>query len=133
MRKWLMGGVAAGIVAVTIAALASAASSVTIPAFKPADQVKSAGADWIVSAGNLQAQRHSSLTQITPANVGSLKLAFSFDLDGSGYEPRPQIGQEVLSPAYKGVLYSMDEYGRVYATDGSNGNRLWYYEPNNAN
>jgi len=85
MRKWLMGGVAAGIVAVTIAALASAASSVTIPAFKPADQVKSAGADWIVSAGNLQAQRHSSLTQITPANVGSLKLAFSFDLDGSGY------------------------------------------------
>src|SRR5205085_245607 len=109
MRKWLLGGLATGVVAVTIAALASAASFVTIPAFSPADQLKSAGADWIVSAGNLQAQRHSSLTQITPANVGGLKLAFKFDLDGTGYEPRPLIGQESLSPEYRGVLYSMDE------------------------
>jgi glucose dehydrogenase len=132
MRKILLVAVAAGVAAATILALASAATSVTIPAFTPADEMK-AGTDWIMPQGNLQAQRHSSLTQITPANVGSLKLAFSFALDGTGYEPQPLFGTESGSVEYKGVLYAMDAVGRVYATDATNGNRLWYFEPNNAN
>jgi glucose dehydrogenase len=133
MRKALSVLIAAGAVAGTILALASAASSVTIPAFTPADQVKAPAADWIMPQGNLQAQRHSSLKQFTPANVGSLKLALSFPLDGTGYEPSPLFGTESGSVEYKGVLYMMDAVGRVYAHDAATGNRLWYFEPNNAN
>jgi glucose dehydrogenase len=125
--------VAVGVVAGSAVALSSGSSSVAIPAFNPAAQAKLPANDWFVSAGNLAAQRHSALTQITPANVSGLKPAFSFVLDGSGYEPRPLIGQESLSVEYSGVLYSMDSYGRVYATDATNGHRLWLFEPNNAN
>ena len=133
MRRFLLVAVAAGAVAATTLALASAATSVSIPAFSAADQVKPAGEDWIMPQGNLQAQRHSSLTQITPANVSKLQLAFSFALDGTGYEPSPLFGTESGSVEYQGVLYAIDEVGRVYAHDATNGNRLWYFEPNNAN
>src|SRR5581483_8301921 len=34
---------------------------------------------------------------------------------------------------YKGVIYAMDPVGRVYANDAATGNKLWYFEPNNAN
>jgi alcohol dehydrogenase (cytochrome c) len=128
-----------GIAAVSIVSLAAAASnhatgsSGTIPAFTPSQQSALPGADWISPQGNLQAQRHSSLTNITPANVSGLKLAFSFVLNGPGYEPRPQIGQEAATIEYGGVLYNMDEYGRVYATNATTGSRLWVFEPGSAN
>src|SRR5690242_17247130 len=132
MRRLLLAG-AAVVVAATLVGLASGSSSVSFPPnFTPAQQSQLPGADWFVSAGNLQAQRHSSLTQITPANVSGLKLAFSYPLDGSGYEPLPLIGQESTVMEYGGVLYAMDERGRVYANDATNGNRLWLFEPNNA-
>ena len=133
LRRLWLGFAAVGVVAASAVGLSSAAPSIAIPAFSPAAQALPAGRDWFVSAGNLGAQRHSALTQITPANVSGLKPAFSFDLGTQSYEPRPQIGQESLTEEYQGVLYAMDEYGRVYAADATNGNRLWVFEPNNAN
>ena len=63
MRKFGLAAVAAAVLAASVLALAMASTSVSIPAFTPADETASAGADWIMPQGNLQAQRHSSLTQ----------------------------------------------------------------------
>src|SRR5262249_7061228 len=49
------------------------------------------------------------------------------------YEPLPLAGQESTVVEYGGVLYAMDERGRVYANDATNGNKIWFFEPNNAN
>ncbi len=133
MRRFVLVAVAAGAVAATVLALASAATSVSIPAWTPDQETALPGADWIMPQGNLQAQRHSSLTQINPGNVAQLKLAFSYPLDGTGYEPQPLFGTEQCCVEYKGVIYAMDPVGRVYANDAATGNKLWYFEPNNAN
>src|SRR5438128_10800368 len=46
-----------------------------------ADQLAApAGDDWISNMGNLAGWRYSSLTQITPANVATLKLAWKINL-----------------------------------------------------
>src|SRR5205807_829515 len=46
-----------------------------------ADQLAApAGDDWISNMGNLSGWRYSSLTQVTPANVANLKLAWKINL-----------------------------------------------------
>jgi alcohol dehydrogenase (cytochrome c) len=39
------------------------------------------------------------------------------------------LGTNSAPLEYQGILYSFDEYGRVYANDATNGNLLWLYEP----
>ena len=57
----------------------------SIPAFSKADLTKPPGNDWYVFPGNLAAQRHSTLTQLTPANVGQLRVAWTFNTGDSAH------------------------------------------------
>src|SRR4051812_26147717 len=60
------------------------------PAFTDEQLNAPAGDDWIVQAGNLQGQRHSTLTDITPANVAGMKQAFHVKLNA------PNVGDPLL-------------------------------------
>jgi PQQ-dependent dehydrogenase (methanol/ethanol family) len=136
MRKFTRFNV--GLAAVVVAAAAIAAAAVggtsrsqAIPAFSASQLNALPGNDWITPAGNLGGMRHSSLSQITPANVGSLTLAFHTKLTAPQVgDPVPEHGGEASHIEYGGTLYSEDLFGRVYANDATTGKMLWYYEPN---
>jgi quinohemoprotein ethanol dehydrogenase len=137
LRRFLVTGLfVAAVLAMAVGASANRSSSsavaVKIPAFSTAELQKQPAADWVTNLGNLQGTNHSSLTQITPANVANLKVAMSSDLSApnvSGAEPPQLGGSSSFALAYKGVLFTEDAFNRVYATDASTGKNLWVYNP----
>jgi len=109
----------------------SSSSKVAIPSFTAAELNALPGANWIVAAGNLGAQRHSSLTQINTSNVAGMQLAWQAPIKAPNPgDPFIAHGGESSQIAWNGNLYTEDQYGRVFANDGATGHQLWYYEPN---
>jgi quinohemoprotein ethanol dehydrogenase len=115
---------------------APAKSTITpAPAFT-ADQLNApAGDNWLSNMGNLQGQRYSSLTQVTPANVSTLKEAWHIHLGadiGQRYctTQNASCGSlEANAAVYAGTYYIQDPKSDVYALDGATGKTLWYYKP----
>jgi len=107
-------------------------SKVTVPAFSTAQLMKDPSGDYVSPLGNLYGTAHAALTQITPANVSNLKVAWHSELTApnvSGALP-PQLGGSGAMPlAYNGVLFTEDSYNRVYATDAATGKNQWVYDP----
>ena len=81
-----------------------------------------AGSDWVNPGGDPGKTHHSSLTQITPDNVGTLGLAWAADLG-------TMRGQEATPTVVDGVLYTSGVAGRAYAFDAATGKPLWAFEP----
>src|SRR5581483_6861421 len=103
---------------------AAAAASATAP---PVDATRLGGAgkdgdNWLSHGRTYDEQRFSPLTQITAANVKSLALAWSLDLDTNR-------GQEATPLAIDGVLYSTSAWSKVQAIDAVTGKLLWQYDP----
>jgi len=121
------------ILAMTVAGGAAArraAPTVSIPAFGVDELSADPGANWITHNGNLAGTNHSSLTQITPANVAQLKVATQATLAAPLIaNPANETSASSSQPiAYNGVLYNEDTRDRVYATDAATGHLLWYYD-----
>jgi alcohol dehydrogenase (cytochrome c)/quinohemoprotein ethanol dehydrogenase len=97
------------------------------PAFSAGQEQTSAGDDWLTAGGGLNDSRHSTLTQVTSANVSGLKLAWT----GTFGLPKAAaaVPQEGAALAYKGTLYIPDGLSAVMALDGATGQTLWYYSP----
>ena len=74
--------------------------------------------DWLTYNGNYSANRYSPLTQISTANVSSLKLKWVF--------PIAYFGLEVTPLAADGVLYVTGP-NQVFALDALTGEALWHY------
>ncbi len=55
--------------------------------------------NWLTYSGNLNSQRHSALTQITPANAGDLTLKWVF-------QARTLDKEEVTPLVVDGVMYA---------------------------
>jgi PQQ-dependent dehydrogenase (methanol/ethanol family) len=135
-RVAAIGVAVTAVLSIAVAASANRSSptsaAVVIPAFSTAELLKDPGADYVTNLGNLQGTNHSSLTEITPANVTNLKVAWHMELTApnvSGATP-PQLGGSSAMPlAYKGVLFTEDAFNRVYATDAATGKNLWVYDP----
>jgi quinohemoprotein ethanol dehydrogenase len=127
-----ISAVLAGAVVASAHRTASTSASVTIPAFSTAELMKDPSADFVTNLGNLYGTVHSSLADITPANVSNLKVAWHSELTApntSGALP-PQLGGSGAMPlAYNGVLFTEDSLNRVYATDAATGKNLWVYDP----
>ena len=72
-----------------------------------------AGPDWPHYGGGPEQTRYSTLTQITPANVGSLKVAWTYDTQdafkGSEMQCQPVVAH--------GVLYATSPKLRVFALE----------------
>ena len=74
--------------------------------------------DWLMIRRNYQAWSHSPLTEITPANVGRLKIAWVWAMnEGGASEPTPIV--------HNGILYLYNTGNLVQALDARTGDLLW--------
>ncbi len=81
------------------------------------------GTGWLTNGMDWAEQRYSTMTQITPANVGKLALAWSYELGPGG-------GSQQATPLYSnGVLYTVTNWSVVAAVDAKTGKELWHYDP----
>ncbi|HTR01515.1 MAG TPA: acido-empty-quinoprotein group A [Candidatus Acidoferrum sp.] len=74
---------------------------------------------WPTYHGDYSGQRHSELTQITPANVNQLGLAWAFQTN----EAQQIKGSPLL---YDGILY-VTTVDNLWAVDARTGRQLWRY------
>jgi quinohemoprotein ethanol dehydrogenase len=124
--------VALAVVSSTGANSAKTAAIIPAPPFTPGqEQSEAAGNDWITVGGGLNDNRHSTLTQITAANVANLHLAWTgtFNMPAK----TATIPEEGAALAYKGTLFIPNGLNAVMAVDGMTGKTLWSYNPVNDN
>ena len=80
-------------------------------------------ARWVTYSGDYTGQRHSPLTQITPANAHRLAAQWTFQTGtmtrGRGFEATPL--------AWDGVLYVTGSNNFAWALDGRTGRPFWQY------
>jgi quinoprotein glucose dehydrogenase len=85
-----------------------------------------AQADWPHYGGRPDLTRYSPLTQITPANVRTLKVAWTDDthdaFKGSEMQCQPVVAH--------GVLYATSPKLRVFALNAATGAEIWSLDPN---
>jgi glucose dehydrogenase len=133
-RRLLFAIVAAGVVAGATLTLASAATSPGSEAagnWQPAGTVP-CGTDWPNPACDLAGSRHSPLTQITPANVNGLKVAWQQSYNGPSWNGNTESQPIVVSGAHKnlpldsGTMF-LDIQGGLLALDPQNGKILWRF------
>jgi alcohol dehydrogenase (cytochrome c) len=75
-------------------------------------------ADWLVVRGNYQSWNHSSLSQITPRNVGDLRLAWVWSMnEGYANQPQPLV--------HNGIMYLFNTDNIVQALDARTGDLIW--------
>jgi quinoprotein glucose dehydrogenase len=82
--------------------------------------------DWPNIGRDPGGARYSPLTQITPANVNNLKVAWKHDLKPAGSELRDTASQ-TTPLVVDGVLYLANPYGKIQALDGATGKEIWSY------
>lgn len=101
-----------------------------VASFASQPQGDVAGTDWTAYGGTNWGDRFSALAQITPANVGKLKLAWQFrtgDMRGphdpveTTYEDTPlKIGD---------TLYACSPHQILFALDAATGKLKWKFDP----
>ena len=84
-------------------------------------------ADWPVYHGNDDHTHYSTLSQISPANVKQLKVAWTFDTKDAFAGSEMQANPIVID----GVLYATTPKMQVIALDAATGSQLWRFDPQN--
>lgn len=82
--------------------------------------------DWSTYGGSLASQRYSASSQITPANVKELKLAWEFR---TGDIPDARWGTENTPLKVGNTVYTCTAHNMVYALDAATGKEKWHYDP----
>ena len=83
--------------------------------------------EWPVNGRTFNETQFSPLTQITPANVKNLGLAWEFD--DFVVRGRTHRGNEASPVMSDGVLYFSGPWSVVYAVDAVTGRLRWKYDP----
>ncbi len=80
--------------------------------------------NWLTYSGNYNGQRHSPLTQITPANARDLSLKWV-------YQARSVEKHEVTPLVVDGIMFTVQGPNDVIALDAATGKTIWqhYYRP----
>ena len=110
-------------IAATIAFLLFAGAAMGANAQVTAERLANAAkepANWLSYSGELSGQRYSSLDQITPANIGSLKLKWV-------YQAAQQGGWQTSPLVVDGVMYITQRPNDVAALDAKTGRVFWIY------
>jgi alcohol dehydrogenase (cytochrome c) len=77
--------------------------------------------DWLMARRTYQAWSHSPLTEITPANVGTLRLAWAWNMnEGGSNQPMPLV--------HDGIVYLTNTMNEVQALDGATGDLIWAHQ-----
>ena len=84
------------------------------------------GDNWPNYGNDRGAQRYSPLTQITPANVTSLKVAWTYHMKPAD---ATRVATTQTTPlVVDGVMYLGSPYGNIVALDPVSGKELWSYK-----
>jgi len=116
-RAWRRGTAAAGVL------LCASAPQPPVRAPTPA-----AGAEWPVASADNGGSRYSPLTQITAANVGGLRRAWSLDLGSARLPPGTRSQFEATPIKIGDTLYLCTPDQKVYAVDAETGARRWTFD-----
>jgi len=84
--------------------------------------------DWPSYGYNEGGGRFSPLGQITPENVGKLKLVWEFHMNPKPGETTRLPANNATPLVIDGKMYLGTPYGRIEALDASTGKRLWAYQ-----
>lgn len=86
--------------------------------------------DWPTYGHDPGGQRFSPLTQITPTNVASLRVAWTYHMRPAGtMEGDGRFASSEVTPlVVGGLLYVTTPYHRVLALDPDTGSEIWAYE-----
>ena len=115
-----------GLVVIGAAALVAAVAAQDVPpplvsAQELLEGLKADGSRWLMFGGNYTNQRHSPLTQITPANVSRLAPQWVFQTDTAGrFETTPLVRDN--------VLYVTGPLNMAWAVDARTGREIWRYK-----
>jgi alcohol dehydrogenase (cytochrome c) len=77
--------------------------------------------EWLTYSGSYNGWRHTSLAEITPANVARLRVRWvrQFDIADQNIEATPLV--------VDGVIFTVPDAGHVLALDARSGDKLWEY------
>jgi quinoprotein glucose dehydrogenase len=90
--------------------------------------VTPAATDWPAYGKDAGGARFSPLTEITPANVDKLQLAWRYHMNPVPAQKPDRVPYSTTTPIeVNGVLYLGTPYGRVVALDSSTGQQKWAY------
>lgn len=84
--------------------------------------------DWPNYGRDPGGARFSPLTQITPANVGRLRVAWTYHMNPLPGTPGPVRGNETTPLVVDGRMYVGTPYGRLVALDATTGKQIWAYQ-----
>ncbi len=79
-------------------------------------------ARWLTYSGDYTGQRHSPLTQVTPANVGQLSAQWTFQTGISGHK------FEATPIVIDGVMYVTGPLNAAWAIDARTGRQIWRHQ-----
>ena len=81
--------------------------------------------NWLIYGGDYSSNRHSGLTQLTPANVKNLNLTWAYQAPAAGsWQPTPLV--------VDGIMYLTQRPNEVLALDAVTGRVFWMYRYQNA-
>jgi len=131
----LWGGVAAGVVVLAVGLSSNyheidGTIDTTASAAAPQESGGQPDEDWRDYGRTQSGQRYSPLTQITPANVKGLKVAWTFrtgDLPGKGDPVETTF--EVTPIKVRDTLYLCSQHQRLFALDAKTGKLRWSFDP----
>ncbi|MEZ5418118.1 MAG: PQQ-binding-like beta-propeller repeat protein [Vicinamibacterales bacterium] len=92
-----------------------------VPRFTPVtdDMLRTPPAgDWLMARRNYQAWSYSPLDQVTTANVGSLRLAWVWNMNEGG-------SNQQMPLVHDGIVYLTNTMNEVQAIDGATGELIW--------
>jgi quinoprotein glucose dehydrogenase len=98
-----------------------------IPLLLVSTAAVAADADWPAYLGDKASTHFSTLTQITPDNVATLKPAWTYQSGGADSQNRSQIQCNPL--VVDGVLYGTSPDFRLFAINAATGEKKWTYDP----
>lgn len=90
-------------------------------------QTTGRSADWPVYGGNEEHTHYSTLSQISPANVKQLKVAWTFETKDEFTGSEMQANPIVID----GVMYATTPKLHVIALNAATGAPIWRFDPNN--
>lgn len=95
------------------------------PALPAGDEMPAA--DWPHYGGDAGAHRSSALSQITPANVGKLKVAWTYRVGPTPPGLGKQSALEMTPLKIGSTLYACTGYSDVIALDAESGKERWRF------
>ncbi len=94
---------------------------------RPPATPTAASVDWPVYGGNTDHTHFTTLNQISPANVKTLTVAWTFETHDEFKGSEMQANPIVID----GVLYATTPKMHVFALDAATGKQRWLFDPNN--